>query len=248
MTPSPCRVARQEVFMNRPCTVRGGCRSHPTALFQRRSLHQGDYLVIAPIKKPRSVRPRWHAAFLMMLPVIVRHLRVVFRYLRAEAREEAVAEGLANACTAYQRLVKQGRAHVAFPTVLARFAAAQVVDGRQVGTGQNTRDVLSPRAQKKKRFQVERLDHFDEEENQWIEAVVEDLHTPVFEQVCFRVDFPEWLARLSRRNRRIAQSLSIGNSTGAVARRFRISPGRISQLRREFYESWQEFCGAADPA
>ena len=235
--------------MNRPCTVWGGYHSHPTAPFQqRRSLHQGDYLVIAPIKQPRNVRPRWHAAFLLMLPIIVRHLRIVFRHLRAEAREEAVAEGLANACAAYQRLVKQRRAHLGFPTVLARFAAAQVFDGRRVGNGQNTRDVLSPRAQRKKQFQVERLDHFDEEENQWMEAIVEDLHTPVFEQVCFRVDFPEWLARLSRRNCRIAQSLSIGNSTSAVARRFQMSPGRISQLRRQFYESWQEFCGATDPA
>ena len=248
MTPGSCRIARQEVFINRPCTVRGGYRFHPTALFRGRSLYQGDHLVIAPIKKSRSVRPRWHAAFLMMLPVIVRHLRIAFRHLRPEAKEEAVAEALANACVAYQRLVKQGRAHLGFPTVLARFAAAQVRDGRQVGSGQNTRDVLSPRAQKKKQFQVERLDHFDEEENQWMEAVVEDPHTPVFDQVCFRIDFPEWLARLSRRNRRIAESLSIGNSTGAVAKRFRISPGRISQLRREFYESWQEFCGAADQA
>jgi hypothetical protein len=183
-----------------------------------------------------------------MIPVIVRHLRVVFRHLRPDAKEEAVAEGLANACVSYQRLVKQGRAHLGFPTVLARFAAAQVLDGRQVGNGQNTRDVLSSRAQKKKRFQVEHLDHFDEEEGQWMEAVVADPHTPVFEQVRFRLDFPAWLARLSRRNRRIAQSLCLGNSTGAVAKRFRISPGRVSQLRRQFYDSWQGFCGATDPA
>jgi hypothetical protein len=204
--------------------------------------------MIAPIKERRRRCPRWHAAFLVMLPVIVRDLRIAFRHLRGEAKEEAVAEGLANACTVYQRLAKQGRAHLGFPTVLARYAAAQVVDGRQVGSGQNSRDVLSPRAQKQKRFLVDRLDRFDEEENQWMEAVVEDPHTPVFDQVCFRVDFPEWLARLSRRNRRIAGYLSLGNSTSAVAKRFRISPGRISQLRRQFYDSWQAFCGAADPA
>ncbi len=204
--------------------------------------------MIAPIKKQRRVRPRWHKAFVVMIPVIVRYLRVAFRHLRAEAKEEAVAEGLANACAAYQRLAKRGRAHLGFPTVLARFAATQVCDGRRVGGGQNTRDVLSPRAQKKKQFQVERLDHFDEEEDQWMEAVVEDPHTPVFEQVCFRLDFPAWLARLSRRNRRIAQSLSLGNSTSTVAKRFRTAPSRISQLRRQFYKSWQGFCGATDPA
>jgi hypothetical protein len=203
--------------------------------------------VIAPIKKRRNMHPRWHAAFLVMLPIIVRHLRIAFRHLRGDAKEEAVAEALANACVAYQRLAKQGRVHLAFPTVLARFAAAQVTDGRRVGNGQNTRDVLSPRAQQKKQFYVERLDHFDKEENEWMEAVVEDPHTPVFDQVCFRVDFPAWLDRLPRRNRRIAESLAIGNHTCAVAKRFRISPGRISQLRREFYDSWQTFCGCDDP-
>jgi hypothetical protein len=204
--------------------------------------------VIAPIKKNRRTSPRWHRAFLVMLPVIVRQLRVTFRHLHGEAREEAVAEGVANACATYQRLAKQGRAHLGFPTVLARFAAAQVVDGRQVGSGQNSRDVLSPRAQKLKQFQVERLDRFNDEENQWMEAIVEDPHTPVFDQVCFRLDFPDWLARLSRRNRRIAGYLSLGNSTSAVAKRFRISAARVSQLRREFYNSWQVFCGAAIPA
>lgn len=201
--------------------------------------------MIAPAKNVRRMPPRWHADFLVMLPIIVRHLRVAFRHLRGDARQEAVAEGVANACAAYHRLAHQGRAHVGFPTVLARFAAAQVVDGRQVGNGQNTRDVLSLRAQRKKRFVVETLDHFDEDQNQWLESIVEDPHTPVFDQVCFRVDFPAWLARLSRRDRRIAESLALGNSTGAVARRFRISPGRVSQLRREFYDSWQAFCGPA---
>ena len=201
--------------------------------------------MIAPVKNARRMPPRWHAAFLVMLPIIVRHLRVAFRHVRGDARQEAVAEAVANACSAYQRLAMQGRAHLGFPTVLARFAAAQVADGRQVGSGQNTRDVLSARAQKKKGFEVESLDRFDEDENQWLEAIVEDPHTPVFDQVCFRVDFPSWLARLSRRNRRIAESLALGNSTGAVARRFRISPGRVSQLRRELYDSWQAFCGPA---
>ena len=71
--------------------------------------------------------------------------------------------------------------------------------------------------------------------------MVEDHRTPVVDQVCFRVDFPDWLSRLNRRNRRIAESLAHGNSTHAVARQFRVSAGRVSQLRREFYESWEQF-------
>jgi hypothetical protein len=67
--------------------------------------------------------------------------------------------------------------------------------------------------------------------------------TPVPDQVAFRCDFPAWLDRLPRRNRRIAEALSLGHTTGDVAKRFRVSPGRISQLRREMHKSWYEFHG-----
>ena len=123
-----------------------------------------------------------------------------------------------------------------------------MIDGRRVGSGESTRDVLSRRAQRKKQFQVERLDRFDDHENGWREAVVEDPRTPVFDQVCFRIDFPAWLARLSSRDRRIAESLALGNSTKTVARRFRLSAGRVSQLRREFYRSWREFTDESSDA
>ena len=202
--------------------------------------------MIAPIKQALATRPAWHEHFLAMYPDIARYLRMAFRNLDAEAREEAVAEGLANACAAYRRLVEQNRTDRAFPTVLARFAAAQVIDGRRIGSGQNSRDVLSRRAQRKKRFHVDRLDRFCDHKNGWLEAVVEDPRTPVFDQVCFRIDFPAWLARLSCRNRRIAEALALGDSTQAVARRFQVSPGRISQLRRELHRSWHGYTEGTD--
>jgi transposase-like protein len=64
--------------------------------------------------------------------------------------------------------------------------------------------------------------------------------------VSFRVDFADWLASLSRRDRRIAESLAIGNRTSDVAKRFDVSSGRISQLRRELAESWTEFTGESE--
>jgi len=64
---------------------------------------------------------------------------------------------------------------------------------------------------------------------------------PVPETVRFRVDFSEWLAGLSSRNRAVAESLAMSHSTGEVARRFGLSPGRISQLRGEFRQSWSRF-------
>ena len=40
---------------------------------------------------------------------------------------------------------------------------------------------------------------------------------------------------------KIVETLSLGYTTAEVARLFRIFPARVSQLRREFYESWNQF-------
>ena len=186
----------------------------------------------------------WHEAFLAMLPIITTYAKIAFRHLRGEARQDAIQEAIANALVAFVRLVQLKKVDLAYPTVLARYAVAQFRDGRRVGNRLNVREVLSPYAQKHKGFTVERLDHFDEEENAWQEAVVQDTRaTPVFDIVAFRVDFADWLASLSRRNRRIAESLVLGNRTTDVAKKFNVCAGRISQLRRELAESWRQFVG-----
>ena len=188
-------------------------------------------------------RPRWHHAFLAMLPTIHRCAELAFRDLHSDNRDDAVQEVIANACVAFARLVEQERADKAFPTVLARFAISQVRAGRQVGASLNARDVLSYHAHRKQGFIVERLDRLDWSHSGWIEVIIEDPHTPVFDQVWFRIDFPAWLSQLSRRNREIAEALAIGDSTQLVAKRFGVSAGRISQIRRELYDSWLGFHG-----
>jgi hypothetical protein len=60
-------------------------------------------------------------------------------------------------------------------------------------------------------------------------------------------DFGDWLKSLPRRNRRIAETLALGHRTQDVARKYRVSNGRVSQLRRELAASWRKFVGE-DPA
>ena len=48
---------------------------------------------------------------------------------------------------------------------------------------------------------------------------------PVPEIVTFRCDFADWLKRLNRRDRRIAETLALGNRTSDVAKRFNVSAG-----------------------
>ena len=183
------------------------------------------------------------ARFLELLPTIRAAAQYAFRGWDPEAREDAVAEVIAGCFVAFAQLAAQGKLAVAFATPLTRFAIKQFRVGRRVGSRFRVKDVLSPAAQHRRRFEVERLEAFDPTTDEWVEAIVDDTLTPVPDQAAFRCDFPVWLAAQSRRSRRIAAALALGHTTADVAKRFRVSPGRVSQLRRELQSSWQMFHG-----
>ena len=196
---------------------------------------------------PKSATSNWHELFLRMLPVIRRHARISFRHLKPESRAEAIQNAICNACAAIARLAELDKLDLAYPTVLARFAVAQTKDGRILGCPLNCQDVSSRYCRQRKGVVVERLDRFDEEEDAWQEAVVQDTRlAPVPNIVAFRCDFKDWLNSLKRRDRRMAETLALGNRTTDVARKFHVSEGRVSQLRRELAESWSEFIGEND--
>jgi hypothetical protein len=178
-----------------------------------------------------------------MMPIIVRHARRAFRDYDAELREELVQEAVANCLVAYVRLVELGKQDIAYPIVLARYAVAQINDGRKVGGQLNTNEVLSRYAQQRKDITVERLDRYDKDTGQWQEAIIEDRRTGPAETAAARMDVSEWLAQLPRRNRRIAEMLALGCGTAETAKRFRLSAGRVSQLRSELRDNWRAFQG-----
>lgn len=188
-------------------------------------------------------QPAWHQVFIGMLPAIVTHARISFRHLRPDARAEAIQEVVCNACCAVARLAEIGKLDLAYPSPLARYGVAQVRDNRKVGGKLNCRDVLSPYCQRLKHVVVEQLDRFDEEEGQWREVVVEDYRVGPAETAAARIDLTDWFDSLPRHKRRVAQVLASGETTKRTARRFRVSSGRISQLRREFENSWEAFQG-----
>jgi len=191
----------------------------------------------------KAPAPRWHADFLAMLPAIRTHARIAFRDFDPEARQEAVQEVMANTLVAFVRLVELDKVDLAYPTVLARYAVAQVRDGRRVGAKLKIRGLSSPYAQMRKGFQVERLDRCDRNDGQWQEILVEDRHATPADIAASRLDFAVWLKSLSSRYRKIATTLATGETTGRVARMFQLSDARISQLRRELSDSWRQFQG-----
>jgi hypothetical protein len=201
--------------------------------------------MIAPIKRPqpKTEAPAWHAVFLAMLPTIHHSAQIAFRKVAPELREELIQEVVANCFAAHARLVELGKEELAFPSALARFAISQVRVGRGVGKRLRIREVMSGYAQHRKGFQVERLDYFDEEENCWQEALVEDKRATPAEIAACRIDFSNWLRLLPRRRRKIALALAGGETTSGAAKMFGLSAARVSQLRQWLKESWEAFQG-----
>jgi hypothetical protein len=188
-----------------------------------------------------------HAAFLGMLPCIHRYAQFTFRKVRSELRDDLIQEVIVNCFVAYARLVELNKESRAFPSALARFAVAQVRTGRRVGTRLRIRDLLSPYAQRQKEFRVDRLDHFDAQENCWREIVLEDKRATPAEIAACRLDFSAWLRLLPRRQRKIALALAMGETTSAAAKMFGVSAARVSQYRQWLKESWSAFQGEGEP-
>lgn len=182
-----------------------------------------------------------HDEFLAMLPVICSCARHKFRLFNSDVRDDLVQEVVCNAFRAYRRLVELGKQDLAYPTALARFAVKQVRAGRRIGGNESPRDVMSPRAQCRVGFAVERLAEFSPAEQQWKEVLVEDKRATPADIAACRVDFAEWLKLLSKRERKIALSLAGGETTSGVAKKFGVTSARISQLRGWLRQSWERF-------
>jgi hypothetical protein len=181
-------------------------------------------------------------SFEELLPLIEKQARVAFRHSPSCEREELIAEVVANCYVAYVRLIERGLGNAIFATPLALYAIKQIHAGRRVGTKLNVRDVSSPYCQRQKRVRLQRLDRRDSTGG-WKEVLVEDRHAGPAEVAASRIDFAAWLRTLTSKQRRIAKTLATGESTRVTARKFRVSAGRVSQMRRELHDAWLSFQG-----
>jgi hypothetical protein len=187
-----------------------------------------------------------HAAFVALLPRIERHARITFRHLGCpQGRDDAVAEAVALAWRSYLRLVERGKAPAQSVSRFAGYAARAVKRGRRVCGQEAGQEVLSPRAQARHGFAVRRLPEGPTTLNgsPLEEALLDNAVTPPPEAAAFRIDFPAWLATWPERDRRLIEALGLGERTLALADQFGLTPGRISQKRREYHSDWERFCG-----
>jgi hypothetical protein len=197
--------------------------------------------------RPLNAEDVRHAAFLALVPRLQTHGQVYFRHLKPAEAEEAIADMVALAWKWFVRLAERGKDARDFPAALATFAARAVNDGRRLCGQDKARDVMSRRAQRLRGFTVERLpDMTTLSGGPYADALADNTRSPVPEQVAFRLDFPAWRLSRAERDRRIIDDLMVGERTLEVANRHGLSPGRVSQLRREFLNDWRRFCGEDD--
>jgi hypothetical protein len=192
---------------------------------------------IAPTK--RSVKS-CRCDFESLLPAIRRSVSYAFRQLHGHLREELIAEAIGSAYAAFVRLVRRGLESLIYPSALAKYAVRRVRDRRRIGSGRDSRDVLSELVQAQHGFTVRTLEGAGPSPF-WPDQLLADRRATPAELVACKLDFQAWLKRLSAFKRRVAVTLAMGDSTKEAAKRFQVTVGRISQLRRELKANWELF-------
>ncbi len=197
--------------------------------------------MIAMLRKVSEETQFVQQRFLAMLPQIRRQALRAFRSAGAEARAELTQEVIALAYAMFVRLVRQGNEAVAYPTPLGDYAIRQVRAGRRVGCRQNAQDIMSPIARCASGPTNPRFAAHPERTAGLNLMLYEDRRAGPAETAAARLDLADWFRSLSPRNRRIARALALGEQTSAVAQRFGLTAGRVSQLRAWFRIHWEQF-------
>ncbi len=191
--------------------------------------------MIAINQEHQSSESQWQAEFVALLPEINRWLRLAFRQLGPEAREDAIEEGIVHSLLSYSRLHAQGRAAQATASSLAWYAARAVKRGRPAVGRMNGKDVSSRYAQ------VGRGIRFERQNGEWIDKLVQDKRAAIPDIVAAKLDVRAWFATLTKKMKQIASDLALGCSTSEVAAKYGVTAGRISQLRRALEASWRAY-------
>ena len=167
--------------------------------------------------------------FTTRLPWMQRIAHMHFGHLNAEQRDEAVQNTLALAWKFFHRLFEQGRANPVILKSVLWFAVKQTKSKRTVQGRARSKDAMDYRERGRVRFEQSDLDGLI------------GRHTPVPDQVSFRVDVPAFFSTLKPRQQALAYDLASGMTTSEVAEKHGVTRGAISQFRARFKRWYDEF-------
>jgi len=102
-------------------------------------------------------------------------------------------------------------------------------------------------AQQKRGFVVGTITPPSAADGGWHDMMLESRRVNPADQAAFNVDFTEWIKTFPHRHRAIIKAMASGYTTTELALRFRVTLGRISQLRRAYETSWAKFQGETAP-
>jgi hypothetical protein len=193
------------------------------------------------------------------LPAVENAVHFAFRRrfrMRRQDYEEALAESIAAAWSAWTGLIARGKNPVEVGVHgIANNAVRYVRNGRRVANrsgGRSAMDVNHRKAQAVCGFTVKSLDRNGQPTGEtaggWRDWIVGGNRCTPADEAAFRLDFASWLASLPVRRRRTAELLSEGRGTGEVARELGITAAAVSQARGWLERSWRAFQGEVPAA
>jgi len=188
--------------------------------------------------------------FVVMLPKIRRNARWAFKNYNADRRTEAVQAIVVIAFEMHQKLAVQGRMDESFPSPLSKYAIGRYRDGRTGGASSCSTDVTSEHCKALGRSSVKNYGLADNIADTFQPATAAmDARYSVHDAVQFRIDFFEgWLPQQTPRDQEIILDLMSGETTGNVAKKYKVSDASISQYRNRYFKSWNAFIADKEPA
>ena len=159
---------------------------------------------------------------------------------RRDDYDDVIQDLVGIALEMYHALIRKGKE--VFYSPIMKFAIQRYQDGRRF-TGSNRTDILSHQTQILGRCDTCQLSTFDSEEDGGLDErdFMEMVQPDVAEAVSWKIDYETWLAMQTPRDQAIVLDLSYGYTTGEVARKYGVSDGLISQYRRRYAKSWDDF-------
>jgi hypothetical protein len=151
----------------------------------------------------------------------------IFRDYKPEARDEAVANVLADTWEQFVSLVERALANDTLLTTTFHFACKRTRSGRQSGKVKNS-------------AYKELFNHAKRVSDLPMDAFVSD-RVGVYEAVQFRVDTADWLDQLPENHRNRAIDLASGESPSDLASRWCVSRAAVTGEKRYLESSYAEF-------
>jgi hypothetical protein len=193
------------------------------------------------------------------LPAIENAVHFAFRRrfrMRRQDYEEALAESIAAAWSAWVGLLSRGKDPLKVGVHgIASNAVRYVRNGRRVGnrsSGRSAMDVNHRKARAACGYSIKSLDGnglpVGQTASTWRDWIVADNRCTPADEAAFRLDFAAWLASLPARRRRTAELLSEGHGTGEVAKELGMTSAAVSQARAWLERSWRKFQGEMSAA